>query len=462
MGASSTVAPAVANATSSSTTASVASQTTGLLTKVRQTFKQREHALIARDYEDEEDDYADEEIDFEDEEDDVEERQEKKRWVWATGIIQDGATDAPPIGQNANLLTPSTTIVLNTPAATLVPPTFAPVAATTPAASQAPNVLVAPVAVNSSSTTTSAPKTSMTPVARKFGHKAVGRAFHGQQESRRWVWATSIIQDGAWDAPPVGENANLLSSSAYPVTTPAAALTPPSFPPVAASSSISSSTTPPPAPSSTTVPPPAIAVAAAPTTLAAPAAATTTSAAHGLAAFNPKHIFEEIEAGFEKLFHIHQSTTTAAPVQSTSAAPNAKRWVWATSIIQDGDPNAPPVGSNYNLLSGTTPANTPAATLVPPSFPPVKATPPSSSTTTPAASKTPVLAASPVSHSPTHRVLFKDRHPASASSPPPVVAAANAAVTQSMLSAATKPTSAAQQWYRADPKRKRMARAKRA
>ncbi|BGP35523.1 hypothetical protein JCM10296v2_007361 [Rhodotorula toruloides] len=464
--AASTVAPAAVNATSSSTTASVASQTTGLLTKMRQTFKQREQALIARDYEDEEDDYVDEEIEFEHEEEDVEEHQEKKRWVWATGIIQDGATDAPPVGQNANLLTPSTTIVLNTPAATLVPPTFAPVAATTPVASQAPNVLVAPVAVNSSSTTTSAPKTSKTPVARKFGHKAVGRAVHGQQENRRWVWATSIIQDGAKGAPPVGENANLLSSSAYPVMTPAAALTPPSFPPVVASSSSSSSTTPPPAPSATSVPPPAIAVAAASTTLAAPAAATTTSAPHGLAAFNPKHIFEEIEAGFEKLFHIHHTTTTAAPVQTTSAAPNAKRWVWATSIIQDGDPNAPPVGSNYNLLSGTTPANTPAATLVPPSFPPVDAPSPSSSTT-PAASKTPVLAASPVSQSsasqsPTHRILFKDRHPASASSPPAFIAAANAAVTHSMLSAATKPTSAAQQWYRADPKRKRMARAKRA
>ncbi|BGP27785.1 hypothetical protein Rt10032_c13g5128 [Rhodotorula toruloides] len=460
---SSTIAPAVANATASTTSAPVASQTTGLLSKVRLTFKQREQALIGRDFDDDENEDVDEE--FEDAEaNDNDEHQEKKRWVWATEIIQDGATNLPPAGQNANLLTPSTTIVVQTPGVTLVPPTFAPPAWTTPAASQSANVLVAPVAVNSSSTTTSAPKTSMTPVARKFGHKAVGRALHGQQENRRWVWATSIIQDGATDAPPVGQNANLLSSSAYPVTTPAAALTPPSFPPVAAPSSSSSSSTTAPAPSSTSVPAPAIAVAAASTTLGAPAAASTTSAPHGLAAFNPKHIFEEIESGFEKLFHIHHSTTTAAPVQSTSAAPNAKRWVWATSIIQNGDLNAPPVGSNYNLLSGTVAADTPAATLVPPSFQPVQAP---SSTTSPAASKTPVLAALPAlqssaSHSPVHRVLFKDRHPASASSPAHVVAAANAAVTRSMLSAATKPTTAAQQWYRADPKRRGMARARRA
>lgn len=377
-----------------------------------------------------------------------------KRWVWATAIIQDGATDAPPVGQNADLLTPSTTIAIDTPAASLAQPTFAPVAATTGAASQIANTLVASAAVNSTSTTTPAPKTSMTPGVRKFGHKAVGRAHHGNPENRRWVWATSIIQDGATGAPPPGQNANLLSSSAHPVTTPAAALTPPSFPPIAASSS--STTTPPAA--SISVPAPAIAVAAASTTLAAPLAATTTSSPHGL-----KQIFEEIESGFERLFHIHQSTTTAAPAQTTSAAPNAKRWVWATSIIQDGDTSAPPAGSNYNLLSGTTPANTPAATLVPPSFPPVRSPSPSSSTSSPTVTKTPVLAASAVSQSSgSHRILFKDRHDAAPSSPPPVVAAANAAVTHSILSAATKPTTAAQQWYRADPKKRRMARAKRA
>lgn len=196
-----------------------------------------------------------------------------RRWIWATSVIQDGATDVPPPGSNANLL--SNGAPATTPAATLVSPTFPPEPATIPSQSsddqsQPTEVPTsAPVAVgdaasnsneSSTSTTSTAAAPESTPVAMLFDlfrkiaagfeellqeHASSSAAAESSAAAtpvdKRWIWATSVIQDGATGVPPPGQNANLLSTPAIPATTPPANLVPPSFPPVAASSSMTTS-----------------------------------------------------------------------------------------------------------------------------------------------------------------------------------------------------------------------------
>ncbi|GAA6054687.1 hypothetical protein JCM3770_006387 [Rhodotorula araucariae] len=281
-----------------------------------------------------------------------------KRWVWTTAIIQDNTPNAPPVGVNVNQLhTPA--VAVTTPAPKLVAPSF-------PVQSASPKATTTPAA----------------PVVRKPFHQARGVRVD-ENEHKRWIWANSVIQDDTptSEVPPIGQNADLLSD---PVTrtTPAATLVRPTFPAL----SSSSSQTPPAsqasapesspasslaAPSTTVVPAVAGDVAAAtpvvvvPTT---PAPAPTSTAHHW---WNPKDFFHDVEAGFDKLFHIHHSSTSAATATAAPVVPASemeKRWVWATGVIQDDTPNAPPIGSNVDLLNSA-PANTPAATLVAPSFP---------------------------------------------------------------------------------------------
>ncbi|GAA5906314.1 hypothetical protein JCM6882_002699 [Rhodosporidiobolus microsporus] len=460
-----------------------------------------------------------------------------KRWVWATGIIQDDTPSSavPDVGSNANLLSTSTTIPVNTPAATLVAPSFPPVATTTPAAaatttthkqrqswkthsvravpaeheeekrwvwtnaviqddtpaSQAPaigqNVNGFKSAAPAANTPAGKPVApSFPPVAaaspsaaaakkRPTWYKAPqarGLAEEGEEEEelhdeqKRWVWSNSIIQDDtpASAAPPVGENVNQLSSSAYPVTTPAATLVAPSFPP-------KSSQTPAPSSSSsaeavsvfisstTSVAANAVVTPASSTTVsAAPAAQTTSPVRHW---WNPKTFFEELEHSFARLFHLNHATSTA----TTSAAPvatetgNQKRYVWSNQIIQDDTTDAPAVGENANLLSSNAyAANTPKANLVAPSFPPVAAS--SAAAATPA-----VLAASSPAAAPQQtnaRLSWKAAHEAAIAA----AAARKAKATAVNPKAATSPKatetkSAAQQWFKAEPKEKRMVKLER-
>ncbi|BGP43631.1 hypothetical protein JCM10449v2_007672 [Rhodotorula kratochvilovae] len=286
-----------------------------------------------------------------------------KRWVWSTAVIQDDTPNAPPVGVNVNQLN-RPAVAVTTPAAKLVAPSFA-----------------AP-ASKAAATTAAA-------LVRKPFHQVHGVRVD-EAEHKRWIWANSVIQDDtpASEVPPIGENADLLGDAAYTRTTPAATLVRPTFPPLSSSSSqtppaalaslsSSSSSSSSAAPTSTIAPVVAVdAAAATPVVAAGPTStpAPTSSAHHW---WNPKDFFHDVEAGFDKLFHIHHSSTsaasaTAAPVVSTTEI--EKRWVWATGVIQDDTPNAPPIGANANLLnSAAAPVNTPAATLVAPSFPPVAA-----------------------------------------------------------------------------------------
>ncbi|GAA5872584.1 hypothetical protein JCM1840_004845 [Sporobolomyces johnsonii] len=326
-----------------------------------------------------------------------------KRWVWANSIIQDStpSSAAPAIGENVNLLSSSTTIPVNTPAATLIAPSFPPRSNSSAVASTS---TAAPVVAAVNATTTPAAASTMTRASRPSWHKTVG---HGsRREKKRWVWANSIIQDGTPSsaAPSIGVNANLLSSSAAAVTTPSANLVAPSFAPLNSSSSSST----------TTAAAPVTTSAAANATVASTSAAanatvssTTSSAApastsaHGVAS-DAKRMLAEVEAAIEELFHMQQSTSAAAP--AATAAALEKRWVWGTSIIQDGTPSsaAPAIGQNVNLLSSATYAvTTPAAsTMVAPSFPPLSSSSSASSVDS-SATAVPTSSASSLSSSAT-------------------------------------------------------------
>ncbi|BGP20313.1 hypothetical protein JCM10213_002058 [Rhodosporidiobolus nylandii] len=411
------------------------------------------------------------------------EEDNEKRWVWSNQIIQDDtpAAQAPPVGQNVNALQ-SPAVAATTPAAHLVAPSFPPkepaaVNSTAAVTSPSAAVKVASAAASSSA------------AAKKRPTWHIARDVEGHEDpERRWVWGNSIIQDDtpAASAPPVGENVNQLSSSAYSVTTPAATLVAPSFPPVQ-----SSSQTPGPSPSSsssvvlTSSSTSSVAVDAAVTpvssssTVTAAAAAQSTSAAHSHW-WDPKQLLEDIEEGFEKLFH-HSSSATAVPVQTSGVE---KRWVWATGIIQDDTPAAevPAVGENANLLSSPTyAATTPAATLVAPSFPPkvASSSASSSSTTTPAqaspstgavraavgqVSSVSSAAAAETSVAHNARLTWRQAHEAALRAAASKKAAqqqqqARATASSSASSAkAAETKSAAQQWYRADPKAKKMAK----
>ena len=144
---------------------------------------------------------------------------EAKRWVWATAVIQDDSPNAPPVGQNVNQLGGAPTPI-TTPAANLPAPSFLPEAQI--AAYLNGTVLngtalhgnaSSSLAASNSSTLASsiAPAVQTTaPAVRKTWAKVFGQP--KADDHRRWIWATSVIQDGATDVPPPGSNANLLSS----------------------------------------------------------------------------------------------------------------------------------------------------------------------------------------------------------------------------------------------------------
>lgn len=255
-------------------------------------------------------------------------------------------------------------------------------AASSPVVRRPATSLTTPAARAAASTTSSSKKMTTTPPAAQTPLE------------KRWIWANSVIQDDtpASEVPPVGENANLLSerepcstchaeldagslthvshAAASTISTPQATLVASTFP-IQASSSTENST----AVTSVVAAEAAIASAEAATTStsAAPAAASTSPA---LPWWDPTEFFHDVEAGFEKLFGLSDddedaasASATAAPTVSTAEV--EKRWVWATGIIQDDTPNAPPVGQNVNLLgSASVNANTPSVTLVAPSFRP--------------------------------------------------------------------------------------------
>ncbi|GAA6034664.1 hypothetical protein JCM8097_001105 [Rhodosporidiobolus ruineniae] len=402
-------------------------------------------------------------------------RNEQKRWVWVNSIIQDDtpASQAPAVGQNVNQLnTPA--VNLNTPAANLAAPSF-------PPKQQVATPVVEAVAASTTSR-----------AARLHWYKAPqARGLDEHEEEKRWVWGNSIIQDDtpASEAPAVGENANNFASATYAATTPAATLVAPTFPP----KSSSQTPAPSPAPSSSAaavIDDAVVSAHAVSVTSALPsvvtssaAAAHSTSPAHHW--WNPKVLLHDIEEGFDKLFHIHQSSSvTAAPVQTGDVQ---KRWVWSNQIIQDDSPDAPAVGENANLLTGATyGANTPAANLVAPSFPPKAAAAASSTTTTTSAaaqpthqvlaaagaavsssSAAPKVAAAPATTSAAPvtnaRQTWQQAHEAAlAAAAAKKAAAAHTTTTKSSSSAKASATkSAAQQWFKAEPKEKRMVKRER-
>lgn len=142
---------------------------------------------------------------------------EDKRWVWGTAIIQDdtpAASNVPAVGENANYLNCSFPILsslfdsselilhslfvsaapVNTPTATLAAPSFPPLASELPS-SQSAAALQSKVASRQ----------------KMSDRKKAAQAPAAPAKEKRWTWGTEIIQDGDENAPPVGENANLLS-----------------------------------------------------------------------------------------------------------------------------------------------------------------------------------------------------------------------------------------------------------
>ncbi|GAA6018971.1 hypothetical protein JCM11491_005698 [Sporobolomyces phaffii] len=292
-------------------------------------------------------------------------KHEDKRWVWGTAIIQDdtpAASNVPAVGQNANYLNSNP---VNTPAANLVAPSFPPLAAP----SFPP---VAAAAVVSSQTTPPAAATTTPASRQKIGNRK--QAKPAAPKEKRWTWGTSIIQDGSPDAPPVGENANLLSSgTTIALNTPVASLSPPSFPPLAE-----------PTPSSSSVETPApveteeaqAGVASASSVLSSVAAEATAPGTTGIQA-----LLVKLQAEIDMLAQVYgQASATADAVETaaaTSPAENAKRWVWGPSIIQDDSPSSavPPIGENTNLFNPAVPVATPTNQPVAPSFPPIAPVP---------------------------------------------------------------------------------------
>ncbi|GAA5834514.1 hypothetical protein JCM11251_007027 [Rhodosporidiobolus azoricus] len=494
-----------------------------------------------------------------------------KRWVWATGIIQDDtpASAVPDVGQNANLLSSGNTIPVNTPAATLVAPSFPPIATTTPPlastttttkpkqrqswkthsarggvpveheeekrwvwtnaiiqddtpASAAPPIgqnvngfnpntpaastptgkpvapSFPPIAAPSAVTPSSAKKRPTyykAPQARGLDGVEEGEEDEDvHDEEKRWVWSNQIIQDdtAAESAPPIGENANMLSGSAQPLTTPAATLVAPSFPPLSSQTPLPSSSSSDDAraaiytTSTDQVAPNAVVSSASPTVVsaapasqtdAAAAAQTTSPARHW---WNPKIFFEELEQGFLRLFQTHRATSTA----TTSAAPgpvatetgNQKRYVWSNQIIQDDTEGAPPIGENVNLLTDAYAANTPKAAMQAPSFPPIASPSTTAAAVNPKAlaadakspstssAESPVFYAAPVQQTTNARQSWKAAHEAAIAAAAAKKAKAAEHTTTTTTQVAPKVAStktAAQVWYKAEPKERRMVKRER-
>lgn len=289
--------------------------------------------------------------------------EDKKRWVWATQILQDDtpvASGVPPPGQNANLLN---SIPVNTPAANLVAPSFPPIAPVVKAET--------PISSGSSSLTTPPASTSSRAARQPIVNRkkpAAAPATVPVAREKRWTWGTSIIQDGSEDAPPVGQNANLLSSgTTIALNTPVVQLTPPSFPPRPEPTQLESNGG---AQAAAQV------VESASSTLSAVASAMTlpvveTSPAQ---ASNIEALLAKLQEQIDALASAYsQASATAEAVDAaaqTSPADNAKRWVWGPSIIQDDTPSseAPPIGQNTNLFNPSLPVATPTGKPLAPNY----------------------------------------------------------------------------------------------
>ncbi|BGP58211.1 hypothetical protein JCM8202_005061 [Rhodotorula sphaerocarpa] len=297
--------------------------------------------------------------------------QEAKRWIWATEIIQDGTPNAPPIGANVNELG-SVTVTVNTPSVSLPSPSIMPadqLSAFLNASVELGNATASlNASTSASSTAFSAPTTApVGKLPKKFGQPQAGH--------RRWIWADSVIQDGATGVPQIGPNANLLTDGP-PGTTPQLSLASPTFPPS------------PEGPATTEVPvevPTSVAVqvpssAAATTTSPAVEAATNTvaEAVAAPASTSPAIVWADLVDLFSQIERILEGSVpptyaaTSAP-PDTTVAPD-KRWIWANSVIQDGATGVPPPGQNANLLTSSpvAPAETPTLSLESPSFPPME------------------------------------------------------------------------------------------
>ncbi|GAA5826111.1 hypothetical protein JCM5353_008387 [Sporobolomyces roseus] len=140
----------------------------------------------------------------------VEESQRReKRWIWGPSIVQDGETDAPPPGSNANLFS-GTTNLLTTPQAQPTAPSF-------PPRDSSSSDFLGSLSFNSS-TTTRAPRSTKTPHARVHRQKS--------RQDKRYYQGSSIIQD-----PQPGDTASLPPIGGGHTTPDAGGLTPPTFPP---------------------------------------------------------------------------------------------------------------------------------------------------------------------------------------------------------------------------------------
>lgn len=274
-----------------------------------------------------------------------------------------------------------------------------------------------------------APKDKADKAAHKRMAKAVRkRAFEGEEilaraaqhdeelnrAEKRWIRATYIIQDGDTNPaiPTDGGNYVMSAASAIAANTPADSIVVPSFPavqssaaPTPASQSPASVNTPhatiampsfPPrssaTPSASVVQPAVSSVAnkAVPNVLAlassVQAAASSASSAvttpvkakaTPISGFfhNVLHGIEHDFQRFEVAIGAKKAASSVVPAATTAAAVNGKekRWVWANSIINDGDTNPalPSDGSNVNLLSDGIDVATPVNSIVTPTFPPL-------------------------------------------------------------------------------------------
>lgn len=251
----------------------------------------------------------------------------------------------------------------NTPTAILAAPSFPPLVAETPSSQASAAALQSKVASR-----------------QKIGdRKKAAQAPQPASKEKRWTWGSEIIQDGDENAPPIGENANLLSSGSEfstlsssllrPITdarfileiatiamnTPVAQLTPPSFPPLADATTSAE-------PATETVEAlqsnegegaqaAAQVVEEASSTLSAVAAEMTSGTPNIEALLNK--LQEEINALANAYSQVTQGGDVVDAAAETSPVENAKRWVWGPSIIQDDTPAsaAPPIGQNANLLN---------------------------------------------------------------------------------------------------------------
>ncbi|KAK4698435.1 hypothetical protein P7C70_g7840, partial [Phenoliferia sp. Uapishka_3] len=192
-------------------------------------------------------------------------------------------------------------------------------------------------------------------------------------QKKRWIWGTSIIQDDSPDAGtlPTGDNLNLLTPGQVAADTPTANLVAPTFPAL-------TTTTPAPIPT-------AVAFVADLANPKVAQAVTTSSSSH-----KKKHRKSSSVANSSSSFSVPSSSSVSSPLRHKARSDHhslAKKWVWGTSIIQDGDV-APSSSSplymiyvNSNTFSSppAESANTPEATLVAPTFPPLAAVTPSTS-----------------------------------------------------------------------------------